>query len=310
MILMEDDSQESQDLENVKYKKFSLDESVKIEKANDLPIQKRRKMLRHVMMKLYHNIKKIKKKEKGYKEKEIIQEMRLRAYKIISNLVWEKFELRMCEPETQVKIQDIIDFCKDSLKKELHLFEVYTKLYTATFVEKVLLKLSGMPLLGRLFYNKLVEYSYERYDLLLTISDTIGEVLDSHQFLKEEFKNWKDIIKELTLQLNSFEQARMVLFKGNKKLVTAIQTKKAGSTILNYGYHLINKLNHSGEIAELEFKNLKSNLDTIGKKLGRVQYFIKKNTFNKTKKAKKTKTPKDSEHQSLNDSGKPFLLPN
>ena len=251
---------------------------ITIQKANNLSIYKRRKMLKFVMLRLYHDLKEIKNEKIKYKDQEVNKEMRLRAYKIISNLTWEKFEHRMCESETQVKIQNIIDFCKDNLKKELHCFEIYTKLYTATLSEKILMKPSGIPLIGKFFYNRLVLNSYERYDLLLTISDTLSEVLDSKQFLKEEFKNWDDIVKELQIQLNSFERARDILLKGSPKLVTAIQTKKAGKTILNYGFHLLNKLNHSGEIDELEFKKLSHQLDRIHGRLLKVQSYIYKYT--------------------------------
>ena len=249
---------------------------IKIQNANNMGIEHRKMMLKSVMLKLYHDLKTIKKDKKGYKEKEVIQEMRLRCYKIISNLVWEKFEHKKCESETQVKIQDIIDFCKDNPKKKLHCFEVYTKLYTATITEKILIKFSAIPLLGRFFYRKLVELIYAKYDLLLTLSDTIGEVLESEQFLKEEFKNWKDIKNELRIQLNSFERARERILSGNKKLVTSIQTKKAGRSILNFGFYLLIKLHNSGEIDDLEFNKLKSQLDTIYYRLNHVQFYINK----------------------------------
>ena len=235
-------------------------------------------MLRHVMLRLYHDLKTVGKKKIQYKDQEVTQEMRLRAYKIISNLTWEKFEKRTCESETQVKIQDIIDFCKDNLKKEIHCFEIYTKLYTATWSERILLKLSNIPLVGKFFYNRLILYVYERYDFLLTISDTFCEVLESEKFLKEEFKKWNDVVKELRIQLNSFERARDILLKGSPKLVTAIQTKKAGRSILNYGFHLLNKLNHSGEIDDLENGKLRSQLNKIHGRLEKVQFFIKKNS--------------------------------
>lgn len=258
-------------------------------------------MLKHVMLNLYHGIKFSKAKEKNYKEAEVMQEMRLRAYKIISNLVWEKFEARRCDPETQVKIQDIIDMCKDGLKKPIHCYKIYTKHFTASITEKILLKLSGIPGIGRMFHNMLVKRIYERYDLLLTLSETIGEVIDSHQFLEDEFANWKDIEKELTMQLNSFEQARNVLLKGNRRIVAAVQTRKAGTTILNYGIYLVKKLHNHGEIDDLEYKKLINHLKGIEKKLGSVSYFIKINSMP----SKKNKNRKDQQnYESLTNPGK------
>jgi hypothetical protein len=287
-------------LEKVNFRKLTANGEIKIEKANNLNIKERRKMLRHVMLNLYHDIKKMKKNEKNYKDAEVMQEMRLRAYKIISNLVWEKFEVRKCDPETQVKIQDIVDMCKDNLKKPIHCFEMYNKHFTANFTEKMLLKLSGIPGLGRVFHNILIMGIYERYDLLLTLSETIGEVIDSHQFLEDEFANWKDIEKEMTIQLNSFEQARNVLLKGNKNIVATVQTLNAGATILNYGLGLVKKLYNHGEIDDLEYKKLMAHLKGIEKKLGSVTYFIKINSMP----VKKNKKGKDGQkYESLNNPG-------
>lgn len=267
------------DLEKVHLRNLKVDRDIRIEKANDVGIYKRRKMLRKVMVRLYEDLQLIKesKTSKRYKRDEIEKEMRLRAYKITSNLMWEKFEQHRCNTDTQAKVQHIIDFCKDNLKKELHFFEVYSKHYTSTLTEKLLLKLSGLPLLGRLFYHKLVAFSFARYDLLLTISDSLSEVLDSEQFLRDEFADWKKIRKELRIQLNSFERARDLLLRSNPKLVCAVQTKKAGSTILNFGFHMVHKLHHSGEIDDMEKKALLAKLDAIYRRLGSVQYYIKRN---------------------------------
>lgn len=248
-----------------------------IKSSKGLSIKQRKKMLANVMKRLYEKTKEIQfKKERKVKEMEIIQEMRMRVYKILKNLVWEKFENNMCEGNTLVNLHRMIDICKDNLKIPLHCFDVYSKIYTATLTEKLLMKLKKLPLIGKLFLNKLVHKLYQRFDFLLMITITISEILESKKFLKEEFSDWKMIVNELRNELLNFEMNQDVLFQGNEKLTKIIQTKKVGKTIVNFGYNLIQKLNHSGEIDAGEKKQLVNYLLKCHNKLNKTETFVNK----------------------------------
>lgn len=120
-------------------------------------------MLSQVLKKLHHYRKESQRKKNQLKEDEVSLEMRLRIYKIIKNLTWEKFENNMCEAETIVKLHRMINMCKDHLKRDLHMFDIYSKVYTATFTERLLMKMRNWPCLGRLFFNLLIERAYLRF---------------------------------------------------------------------------------------------------------------------------------------------------
>ena len=120
---------------------------IKIEKANDSSAKTRKAMLRKVVSGLYRFTKN-NQNFKNISKNQIIQEMRMRVYKILKNLVWEKFEHRMCESDTSVKLHRLLDICKDHLKEPIHCFDAYSKFFTATFTEKMLLKMSKIPLLA------------------------------------------------------------------------------------------------------------------------------------------------------------------
>jgi CRP-like cAMP-binding protein len=164
---------------------------------------------------------------------------------------------------------------------------VYTKIYTATFTEKALLKLSSIPLLGRLFYNFLIERVYLRYDLLLMMTITISELLESKQFLRQEFENWQVIVKELQSELNNFEMSQTALLQTHPLLVKAVQTKNVGKTILNFGYQSLGKLHSSGEIDDIEKAALMKHLTRVDSKLRFVEKFIHKFATPKKKKSSK-----------------------
>ena len=137
---------------------YSISE-IKIERATDHTVKNRKAMLRKVVLGLYKHSKKLKNVNKISKNK-IIQEMRMRVYKILKNLVWEKFEHRMCESDTSVKLHRLLDICKDHLKDPIHCFDAYSKFFTANFTEKMLLKMSKIPLLGRFFFNYLIQRNF------------------------------------------------------------------------------------------------------------------------------------------------------
>jgi CRP-like cAMP-binding protein len=116
---------------------------------------------------------------------------------------------------------------------------------------------------------------------------TLAEVLESKQFLRQEFENWQVLVKELQLELNNFEMSQTALLQAHPLLVKSVQTKKVGKTILNFGYKSLAKLHSSGEIDDMERAALMKHLTRIDSKLRFVEKFIHK--FNSTKKNDKSK---------------------
>jgi hypothetical protein len=265
---------------------------IKIEKANNLPITQRKAMLKKVVSDLYR-FTSIKReiRETTLKQKNKTQEIRMRVYKILKNLVWEKFEHRMCEMDTLVKLHRLLDICKDNLKEPIHCFDVYSKIYTASFTEKVLEKLSCIPLLGRVFYSFLVERVYMRYDFLLIMTITLAELIESKQFLRQEFEHWQVIVKEIQFELNNFEMSQTALLQAHELLVKAVQTKNVGKTILNFGYQSLDKLHKSGEIDDLERKALIKHLTRAESNLRFIEKYIRK--FNSIKNTDKSLQKED-----------------
>ena len=256
--------------------------------ANLTPKQRKLK-LAYVMSTLYSDLQNLRrKKQRKVKENEVIKEMRMRVYKILKNLLWEKYEHRMCETETLVKLHHMLDICMDSPKRPLFCFEVYSKIFIASFTVKLLKKLKCIPLLGRIFYNMLINRMYMRFDLLLMMTITLSEILESKKFLKEEFEDWETIVKELNLEHINFEMEQNALLQGDPKLVKAIQTKKVGKTILNFGFQLLEKLLKSGEIDEQEKASLLHHLVRSEKKLKFTERYVRK--FEDIAEKKKGKT--------------------
>ena len=254
--------------------------SLTIQNSINLPVKQRKAMLYQVLIKLHTERNRLKNQKTKMKEKEVQQEIRIRIYNIIKNLLFEKFENKLCEAETIIKLHRMINICKDNLKKHLHCFEVYySKTFTATFKERLLLNLTCIPFFGKFFLNTLIETTYLRFDFLLMMTITLSEILGSKQFLKHEFDDWKTIAKELKIELINFEMGQNAVLKGNKQIVVSIQTKKVAKTILNFGYHIITKLHNAGEIDNLEKTKLIRNLTEIQKKVGSIVKYVKKYYF-------------------------------
>ena len=72
------------------------------------------------------------------------------------------------------------------------------------------------------------------------------------------------------------ETNQNILFQSNQKLTKIIQTKKVGKTIVNFGYHLINKLYHSGEISDQEKQKLIQYVYKCEKRLNYTEKYIKR----------------------------------
>lgn len=233
-------------------------------------------MLSQVLKTLHHYRKENQRRKNKLKENEVAFEMRLRIYKIIKNLTWEKFENNMCEGETIVKLHRMINMCKDNLKKDLHMFDIYSKVYTATFTERLLMKMRNWPCIGRLFFNLLVESAYLRYDFLLMMTITLSELRESKHFLREEFSDWQKINAELEREHQNFEMGQTAHLQGNEDLVMVVQTKKVCKTLLNFGYHMVKKLFNSGEIDDLENKKLVKELVGIESRIKRINNQIRR----------------------------------
>lgn len=261
---------------------------LKIENSANMSLSRRKAMLRKVVLDLHSHTKHRRKiKNRDSTDKVVLQEMRMRVYKIMKNLIWEKLENRMCESDTSVKLHRMLDICKDNLKLPINCFDVYTKIYKTPFMEKVLLKCSGIPLLGRVFYTLLVERVYRRYDLLLMMTVTLSELIESKQFLRQEFDNWQVIVRELQTELNNFEMSQTALLQTKPLLVRAVQTKKVSKTILNFGYQSLTKIHNSGEIDDIERNALMKHLTLIESKLRFVERFVSR--FAAPKKKRKTR---------------------
>ena len=269
-------------------------QDIQIEKANEVSLTHRKAMLRKVVSDLYKfTVQQRETRETNLRQQDSTQEMRMRVYKILKNLVWEKFEHRMCESDTLVKLHRLLDICKDNLKSPIHCFDVYSKIYTATFTERALANLSKIPLLGRLFYGFLVERVYMRYDLLLMMTITLAELVESKQFLRQEFANWQVIVKEIQFELNNFEMSQTALLQAHELLVKAVQTKNVGKTILNFGYQSLERLHKSGEIDDLERAALMKHLLRVESELRFVEKYIRKNVNNERKRSKKQADSED-----------------
>ena len=248
-------------------------------------------MLRKVMFRLHRfRIKKRQKKAKK-KDKEIDKEIRHRVYKIFKNLIYEKFSKKKCERETMIRLFKIINICNDRLNKELFMFSVYTKMFTATFKDKLLMRMRNWPLIGRYFFRILSNRAYLRYDMLLIMNITLTELVESESFFKFEFERWDQIVKEIQRESLNFMNAQTRLFAGNLELVRVIQTKKVAQTVLNLGYELTQKLYGAGEIEEEEKKKLKAELRRIKHKIHNVSSYIKKPQKNKQEKKSSKTSP-------------------
>lgn len=150
---------------------------IEIVRRKDKTLKERKAMLRKVLFKFHKFRMQQRDKKRKRKKKEIENEIRMRVYKIIKNLIYEKFSKRHCEKETMVNLFKIINTCNDFLDQELFMFKVYTRSFTATFTDKLLMRLRNLPLIGSYFFRILTNRTFLRYDMLLMMNITLNELL-------------------------------------------------------------------------------------------------------------------------------------
>lgn len=256
---------------------------IEIVRRKDKTLKERKAMLRKVLFKFHKFRMQQRDKKRKRKKKEIENEIRMRVYKIIKNLIYEKFSKRHCEKETMVNLFKIINTCNDFLDQELFMFKVYTRSFTATFTDKLLMRLRNLPLIGSYFFRILTNRTFLRYDMLLMMNITLNELLGSESFFKFEFDRWEMIAREIQAESVNFMSAQSRLLGGNMEMVKVIQTKKVAQTVLNFGRELLYKLYGSGEIEETEKKKLKKEMKKIQNRIHNVMAYIKKAPEFKTK---------------------------
>ena len=271
--------------------------NIKIKKSRNNTIKERRAMLRKVLFRLHRYRIKKRQKEAKKKNREIDNEIRYRVYKIFKNLIYEKFSKKKCERETMIRLFKIINICNDRLNKELFMFNVYTKMFTATFKDKLMMRLRNWPLIGGYCFKVLTNRAYLRYDMLLIMNITLTELLESESFFKFEFERWDQIVREIQREGLNFMNAQTRLFAGNLELVRVIQTKKVAQTVLNLGYELTQKLYGAGEIEQEEKKKLTAELRRIKHRIQNVSSYIRK--IQKLKNVKKSQESQNTSSTSL-----------
>lgn len=253
-------------------------ECIPIVNSKNVPVEDRKKMLRKVVHNLFRFVKHLKKKaQKTRKKDHVVHEIRVRLYKIMKNLVWEKYEHNVCETETAQKLHRLIDICKDHPERPIHCFEMYTKHFVSYLLEGLLRKLVRVPGVGRLFDDHLVEELFLRYELLLTVVSCLTELTESEEFLKQEFADWEVILGELRDELKLFKSLEPKLMRDDPVLARSVQTLNTGKTLVNFGFHLVQKVYHMGEIDDEEKMILCKALDRVTAKLRGIYKFVRRN---------------------------------
>lgn len=244
-------------------------------------------MLRQVITDLFDFHRKERQKRLPRKKSnEVIREIRMRIYKILKNLIRQKFQKGVCEDETVSKLHWLVDISKDDPDRPINCFGVYTETFVSVFSESWSIRLSKLPLVGKFLYRVLVDKIYLRYDLLLTVISALSEMVKSEQFLKQQFRDYQVVLDELKSELKRFKELHPKLMKNDEQLISVVQTKKVATTLLNFAFGLIEKLLYSGEIDHNEKQKLYKKLGSVRCKLKKVIFYV--NKYSVKGKARKT----------------------
>lgn len=192
------------------------------------------------------------------KSSEILQEIRLRVYGMISALVYEKYENSLCMYITYKNVKNICDLASDHTDEKLTIYSYYKQYYLNLWWDNVCSHLSSLPsILGRYFVFIRFDNIFYSYDILSTFQDILEDLIhDKNNIFFKMFETEKNqIFKEINDDLMIIKTA---LVDFPQQFISAIHTRKAITIILNHERDVVSKFVARGEIKHKEAENLKS----------------------------------------------------
>lgn len=192
------------------------------------------------------------------------KETRDRLYNTLKAIYWHDFESGQCQGYTSLVLINSCNVAQETNSSKMNDWEVLEKVLTSSRTTKVLLKLSKLPLVGRVFKKMIYKQIIVKYDAAVTFiraHEESVELMDKMEIDADE-QIFKDIVDESHQQVHLCEEyVKYHITDEYPEIISQVQSNIAARTLLISQRKLINKIYNQGVIKEIEYECLQEAID-------------------------------------------------
>ena len=194
----------------------------------------------------------------------IKKEIRYRIYKLTKHHVFEKHDHHECRDDVVRALSTLCSICADHIHQDICFAEFADTFIGVHYGFKLQLKLSKLPLIGRVFLANLTNLIFFEYQFLETLISCEHELLEEIGHIQSNLqykKELDDIREEILIDTDKLMIKQDNLVVQFSSLIEFIRTKMAAYMLVNYQKQLVNSYDHLGMIEENEKLNWLAKLD-------------------------------------------------